>query len=225
MMYRNIRDFLAFLESQRELKRIQREIDMHLEVTEICQRTLRKNGPALLFEKPKDHTIPVLGNLFGTTKRVMAAIGCKSTEELQGIGRMLAFLKEPGWPRELSEVFEKLPAFQRLLYVNPKVKQTAPCQENIITAKEIDLDWLPIQTCWPGDAGPLITWGLVITRGPYKERQNIGIYRQQVIAHNKVIMRWLPHRGGAIDYREWKEARPGQPFRIPVCRVAARCAQ
>ena len=115
MMYRNIRDFLAFLESQRELKRIQREIDMHLEVTEICQRTLRKNGPALLFEKPKDHTIPVLGNLFGTTKRVMAAIGCKSTEELQGIGRMLAFLKEPGWPRELSEVFEKLPAFQRLL--------------------------------------------------------------------------------------------------------------
>ena len=216
MMYRNIRDFLAFLESQSELKRIQREIDMHLEVTEICQRTLRKNGPALLFEKPKDHTIPVLGNLFGTTKRVMAAIGCKSTEELQGIGRMLAFLKEPGWPRELSEVFEKLPAFQRLLYVNPKVKQTAPCQENIITAKEIDLDWLPIQTCWPGDAGPLITWGLVITRGPYKERQNIGIYRQQVIAHNKVIMRWLPHRGGAIDYREWKEARPGQPFPVAV---------
>jgi len=216
MSYRTLRDFLTHLESQNELKRISREIDLNLEVTEICLRTLRNQGPALLFENPKGHTVPLLGNLFGSTKRVMAAIGCQSTEELQGIGKMLAFLKEPGWPRELSEVFEKLPSFRRLLYVNPKLKHTAQCHENIITAQDIDLARLPVQTCWPGDAGPLITWGLVITRGPYKERQNIGIYRQQVIDRNKVIMRWLPHRGGAIDFREWKEAHPGQPFPVAV---------
>lgn len=214
--YRDLRDFLNFLESRNELKRIRHEIDVNLEVTEICQRTLRNNGPALLFENPKGHAIPLLGNLFGTTERVMAAIGCQSPSELRDIGRMLSFLKEPAWPKELREVFDKLPSFRRLLYVNPKVKQTAPCQENIIAAGDIDLGRLPVQTCWPGDAGPLITWGLVITRGPYKERQNIGIYRQQIIARNKVIMRWLPHRGGAIDYREWREARPGQPFPVAV---------
>lgn len=216
MTYRSLRDFLGALESRDLLKRIRQAVDMNLEVTEICQRTLHNQGPAVLFEKPVGHTIPVLGNLFGTVERVMQATGCQSPEKFRDIGRMLAFLKEPEWPGELKDVLEKLPSFRRLLHVNPKILKDVPCQENIITGNDIDLGSLPVQTCWPGDAGPLITWGLVITKGPYKERLNIGIYRQQVIARNKVIMRWLPHRGGAIDYREWKAAHPGQPFPVAV---------
>lgn len=216
MIYKNIREFLNFLESRGDLKRIRYEVDVTLEVTEICQRTLRNKGPALLFEKPKGHTLPLLGNLFGTIERIMPAIGCKSTEELRDVGKMLAFLKEPAWPGSIREALEKYPSFRKLLYVSPKIIRTAPCQENIIVADKIDLATLPIQTCWPGDAGPLITWGLVITKGPFKERQNIGIYRQQVIARNKVIMRWLPHRGGALDYRDWRATNPGQRFPVAV---------
>jgi len=216
MAYKDLRDYLISLEKQGELKRISDRVDTHLEITEICQRTLRNAGPVLLFENPADKGIPLLGNLFGTVQRVAAAIGQESIEDLREVGRVLAFLKEPGWPNKISEAIERLPVFRKLIHMKPREVHAAPCHENIIEAEDIDLATLPIQTCWPGDAGPLITWGLVITKGPYKSRQNIGIYRQQVISRNKVIMRWLAHRGGAIDFREWQEANPGQRFPVAV---------
>lgn len=216
MAYKDLREFLTCLERKGELKRLQHEVDTNLEITEICQRTLRDGGPALLFENPKGFDTPVLGNLFGTVQRVADAMGCESILELRKTGEILAFLKEPGWPGKISEAIDRLPSFKKLLYVTPRVIKNAPCHENIIEANDIDLASLPVQTCWPGDAGPLITFGLVITRGPHKNRQNIGIYRQQVIARNKVIMRWLPHRGGAIDYREWQEVYPEQRFPLAV---------
>ena len=216
MVYNDLREFLNYLENKDDLKRIRHEIDTKLEITEICQRTLRENGPALLFENPKGFDTPVLGNLFGTGQRVADAMGRESISELRKIGEILAFLKEPGWPGEIREAIDKLPSFKKLLHVTPRVIKDAPCHENIIEAKEVDLTQLPIQTCWPDDAGPLITFGLVITKGPYKDRQNIGIYRQQIIDRNKAIMRWLPHRGGAIDFQEWQEANPGKRFPIAV---------
>ncbi len=216
MAYKDLREFLTHLERKGELKRIHHEIDTNLEITEICQRTLRDDGPALLFENPKGFKTPVLGNLFGTVQRVADAMGRDSIQELRKTGEILAFLKEPKWPGEIREAIDKLPSFKKLLHVTPRVIKNAPCHENIIEAEDIDLGKLPIQTCWPDDAGPLLTFGLVITKGPYKERQNIGIYRQQIIARNKVIMRWLPHRGGAIDYKEWQEANPGQRFPLAV---------
>ncbi|MCH7695794.1 MAG: 4-hydroxy-3-polyprenylbenzoate decarboxylase [Proteobacteria bacterium] len=214
--YKNLRDFLTDLENQGELKRIRQPVDTNLEMTEICQRMLRNDGPALLFENPKNSNIPVLCNLFGTIPRIAAGIGRQSIQDLREVGQILASLKEPNWPSGISEVLDKLPSFRKLLHLNPRFIRTAPCHENIIESSDVDLATLPIQTCWPGDAGPLITWGLVVTRGPYKQRQNIGIYRQQVISRNKVIMRWLAHRGGAIDYKEWQEANPGQRFPIAV---------
>ncbi|MBL1141480.1 MAG: 4-hydroxy-3-polyprenylbenzoate decarboxylase [Proteobacteria bacterium] len=216
MVYSDLREFLRYLERNGDLKRISQKIDTKLEMTEICQRTLRENGPALLFENPAGFNTPVIGNLFGTVQRVADAIGKKSISELRQTGEILAFLKEPGWPGELRQALNTLPSFKKLLHVTPRIIKNAPCHENIIEADDIDLANLPIQTCWPGDAGPLITFGLVITKGPYKDRQNIGIYRQQVIARNKVIMRWLPHRGGAIDFQEWQEANPGQRFPLAV---------
>lgn len=216
MPYKDLREFLKTLENKGELKRVRHEIDTHLEVTEVCQRILRQQGPALLFENPKGFDIPVLGNLFGTVKRVADAIGLHSIKELRRTGEILAFLKEPKWPGEIGETIDSLPSFRKLLHITPRVLNQAPCQENLIEGDDIDLSTLPIQTCWPDDVGPLITWGLVITRGPYKKRQNIAVYRQQVIARNKVIMRWLPHRGGAIDYHEWKERYPDQKFPVAV---------
>ena len=216
MKYRNLREFMADLESRGELRRIKTPVDPRFEITEICQRTLRANGPALLFENPKGSGIPLLGNLFGSTRRVALAMGHESIEELREVGRLLAFLKEPQMPSGLGDAFDKLPGFKQLLHVLPRVVGDAPCRSQVIEGPDVDLSKLPIQTCWPEDAGPLITFGLVITKGPYKERQNIGIYRQQVIARNKVIMRWLHHRGGAIDFREWKEAHPGERFPVAV---------
>ncbi|MFQ6024858.1 MAG: 4-hydroxy-3-polyprenylbenzoate decarboxylase [Acidiferrobacterales bacterium] len=216
MTYRNLRDFIAHLESLGELKRVAPVVDPNLEVTEICNRTLRTGGAALFFENPKDSNIPLLANLFGTTRRVAMAIGCSSISELRELGHMLASLREPQFPSDISEALRHLPAFGQLLHIPPRVVGDAPCQDNIIAGTDVDLSMLPIQTCWPEDAGPLITFGLVITRGPYKERQNIGVYRQQVIAANKLIMRWLPHRGGAIDYREWQEAHRGKRFPVAV---------
>jgi 4-hydroxy-3-polyprenylbenzoate decarboxylase len=216
MKYADLRDFLAQLEARGELKRITQEIDPHLEMTEICDRTLRAKGPALLFENPKGHTIPVLGNLFGTPERVALGMGAESVEALRDIGRLLAFLKEPEPPKGFKDLWEKLPTFKQVLNMPTKVVKHAPCQEVVIEADDVDLAKYPIQTCWPGDAGPLITWGLTVTRGPYKERQNLGIYRQQVIGRNKVIMRWLAQRGGALDFRDWQQARPGEPFPIAV---------
>src|SRR3990172_12205709 len=214
--YDSLRDFIRQLEAEGELKRVGLEVDPCLELTEICCRTLQAGGPALLFTKPKGSSIPVLGNLFGTTKRVAMAMGVDSIKKLRDVGRILAFLKAPEMPQGLGDMMEKLPAFKKLMDVNPRIVNNAPCRQHSLQGSKVDLSALPIQTCWPEDAGPLITWGLVITRGPYKKRQNIGVYRQQVIAPNKVIMRWLPHRGGAGDYREWQEANPGQRFPVAV---------
>jgi 4-hydroxy-3-polyprenylbenzoate decarboxylase len=216
MKYADLRDFLAQLEARGELKRIAQTIDPHLEMTEICDRTLKRSGPALLFESPKGHTVPVLANLFGTPERVARALGQESVAELREVGKLLAFLKEPEPPKGIKDLWDKLPQFKQVLNMPAKVVKDAPCQEVVIEGADVDLAKLPIQTCWPDDAGPLITWGLTVTRGPRKERQNLGIYRQQVIGRNKVIMRWLAHRGGALDYRDHCELNPGKPFPIAV---------
>ncbi|MDD3447590.1 MAG: 4-hydroxy-3-polyprenylbenzoate decarboxylase [Gammaproteobacteria bacterium] len=216
MQYKDLRDFIAQLEALGELRRVNVEVDPRLEMTEICDRTLRRAGPALLFERPTGHSVPVLGNLFGTPRRVALGMGQDSVEALREVGRLLALLKEPEPPRGMKDAWDKLPIFRQVLNMAPKVVGKAACQEVVLGGGEVDLGALPVQTCWPGDAGPLITWGLVVTRGPHKSRQNLGIYRQQVIGRNKVIMRWLSHRGGALDYREWREARPGEPFPVAV---------
>ena len=215
-MFSDLRDFIQALEKAGELKRISAEVDPHLELTEICDRTLKKKGPALLFENPKRYSIPVLGNLFGTPKRVAMAMGQEDVESLRDVGKLLAFLKEPEPPAGWKDLLEKAPKFKNALYLNPKEVRKPPCQEVVIEEDGVDLNKLPIQTCWPGDAGPLVTWPLVITRGPNKERQNLGIYRMQLLGRNKLIMRWLAHRGGAIDFREWKETHPGDPFPISI---------
>ncbi len=216
MKYKDLRDFLAKLESQGELKRITTEIDPHLEMTEICDRVLKAGGPAILFENPKGHNIPVLGNLFGTPRRVAMGMGQESVSALREVGELLAALKEPEPPKGLKDAWDKFPVLKQVLNMAPKVVSSAPCQEIVWEGKDVDLGRLPIQTCWPGDAGPLITWGLTVTRGPHKVRQNLGIYRQQVIAPNKIIMRWLAHRGGALDFRDFCLAHPGQPYPVAV---------
>ena len=216
MKYKDLRDFLAQLEARGELKRIAVEVDPRLEMTEICDRVLKAGGPALLFEKPKGHTMPVLGNLFGTVQRVALGMGQESTGALREIGKLLATLKEPEPPQGLRDALNKLPLFKQVLSMTPRVVDRAPCQEIVWEGADVDLGRLPIQTCWPNDAAPLITWGLTVTRGPHKKRQNLGIYRQQVIAPNKVIMRWLAHRGGALDFRDHSLAHPREPFPVAV---------
>ncbi|HUW50372.1 MAG TPA: 4-hydroxy-3-polyprenylbenzoate decarboxylase [Sulfuricella sp.] len=216
MKYHDLRDFMAQLEKQGELKRITAEVDPRLEMTEICDRVLRAGGPAILFENPKGQAMPVLANLFGTPRRVAMGMGEDSVEALREVGKLLAFLKEPEPPKGLKDAWNKLPLFKQVLNMAPKELSSAPCQEIVWEGKDVDLARLPIQTCWPEDVAPLITWGLVITRGPHKTRQNLGIYRQQVIAPNKVIMRWLAHRGGALDFRDFQQANPGQPFPVAV---------
>ncbi len=217
MNYRDLRDFIAQLEQRGELKRVSVEVSPHLEMTEICDRVLKAGGPAILFEKPGGHSIPVLANLFGTPQRVALGMGAESVESLREIGKLLAFLKEPEPPKGFKDVYERwLPIGKQVMHMAAKEVSKAPCQEIVWEGSDVDLSRLPIQTCWPGDAGPLITWGLVVTRGPHKKRQNLGIYRQQVIAPNKVIMRWLAHRGGALDFREHCATHPGQPFPLAV---------
>ena len=216
MPYKDLRDFIQQLEQRGELRRISREIDPRLEMTEVCDRTLRAGGPALLFEHPTGHSVPVLANLFGTAERVALGMGADSVAALREVGTLLAALKEPEAPQGVREAWQKLPLFKKVLDMAPKLVRQAPCQERVIEAGAVDLAALPIQTCWPEDAGPLITWALVVTRGPHKPRQNMGIYRQQVIGRNRVIMRWLAHRGGALDYRDWCAAHPGEPFPVAV---------
>jgi len=206
--YRNLRHFLEILEAQGELKRIGVAVSPRLEMTEICDRTLRRQGPALLFENPQGYDIPVLGNLFGTPRRVALGMGADNVEALREIGELLAFLKEPDPPKGLRDALNSWPMFKQVLNMAPKTVRNAPCQAIVAEGEGVDLSRLPIQTCWPGDAGPLITWALVVTKGPGKERQNLGIYRQQVVGPNRVIMRWLTHRGGALDFRDWQAARP-----------------
>ena len=216
MKYKDLRDFIRQLEAKGELVRISQSIDTDLEMTEIADRTLRAGGPALLFENPKNHTMPVLANLFGTPERVAMGMGQDSVEALREVGKLLAYLKEPEPPKGLKDLWEKLPVFKQVLNMPTKVLKKAPCQEVVITGDDVDLSTIPIQRCWPGDVAPLVTWGLSITKGPHKKRQNLGIYRQQVIGKNKLIMRWLSHRGGALDFREWCQTHPGEPYPVSV---------
>ncbi|CAM3490778.1 4-hydroxy-3-polyprenylbenzoate decarboxylase [Halomonas sp. FME1] len=216
MKYKDLREFIAALEAQGELKRIHVEVDPYLEITEICDRTLRAGGPALLFENVKGHDMPLLGNLFGTPKRVALGMGQDSVEALREVGKLLAFLKEPDPPKGLKDAWDKLPIFKQVLSMGPKNVKGAPVQEVVYEDDDVDLDLLPIQHCWPGDAGPLVTWPLVITKGPHKKRQNLGIYRQQKIGKNRLIMRWLSHRGGALDFLEFQKEHPGEPFPVAV---------
>ena len=216
MKYKDLRDFLAQLESAGELKRVSAEVDPHLEITEICDRTLRAGGPALLFENPKGSAIPLVANLFGTPQRVAMGMGQDSAESLRDVGRLLAFLKEPEPPKGMRDAWQSLPVVKQILNMTPRLRRSAPFKENTLEGPDVDLGMLPVQTCWPGDAGPLITWGLTVTKGPDRSRQNLGIYRQQVLAPNKVIMRWLPHRGGALDFARWQAQHPKEPFPVAV---------
>jgi 4-hydroxy-3-polyprenylbenzoate decarboxylase len=216
MAYRDLRDFMAQLESMGDLKKIHVPISPHLEITEICDRTLRAAGPALLFKKPKGFDIPVLGNLFGTTRRVALGMGVSDSSELRKFGHVLAALKEPEALNGLKNLMELGSLMKSLWKLAPKELRTAPCQEIVWTGNNVDLAQLPIQHCWPDDVAPLITWGLVITKGPHKERQNLGVYRQQVLSRNKLIMRWLAHRGGALDFHEHCKLHHGRPYPIAV---------
>jgi len=214
--YNDLRDFIDALEQRGELVRITAEVDPLLEMTEIADRTLRAGGPALLFENPKGHDTPVLANLFGTERRVALGMGEEEIAALRHIGESLAYLRQPDPPKSMREAWDKAPLLKQVLNMNPKVVRNPPCQYHVRQGEEVDLRRLPIQTCWPGDAGPLVTWPLVITRGPGKERQNLGIYRMQLLGRNKLIMRWLSHRGGALDYRDWQLQHPGERYPVAV---------
>jgi 4-hydroxy-3-polyprenylbenzoate decarboxylase len=217
MKYADLRDFIAQLDKRALLKRISTEVDPRLEITEICDRVLKSGGPALLFEKPKGHSIPVLANLFGTAERVALGMGEESVTALREVGKLLAYLKEPDPPKGLKDAWQNTrPVFMQVMHMAPKERASAPCQQIVWEGADVDLSRLPVQTCWPDDVGPLITWGLTVTRGPLKERQNLGIYRQQIIASNKVIMRWLAHRGGALDFRDHANRHAGTPFPVAV---------
>jgi len=216
MKYKDLRDFIAQLEQIGELKRVTAPVSTHLEMTEIADRVLRAQGPALLFENVSGHSMPALANLFGTPRRVALGMGEENVSALREVGKLLAYLKEPEPPKGLKDAWEKWPLLKQVLTMSPKVLSSAPCQEVVWEGADVDLAKLPIQHCWPGDVAPLITWGLVVTRGPNKARQNLGIYRQQVLGPNKVIMRWLAHRGGALDFRDHCRKHPGQPFPITV---------
>ena len=216
MKYSDLRDFISQLQQMGELKRIEVPVSPFLEMTEICDRTLRAAGPALLFDNPTGHSIPVLGNLFGTPRRVALGMGAQEVSELRKIGHVLARLKEPEPPKGFKDLLGLGTLVKSLWDMAPKELRGAPCHDIVWEGQDVDLARLPIQHCWPGDIAPLITWGLVITKGPHKKRQNLGIYRQQVLGRNKVIMRWLAQRGGALDFREHALANPGKPYPIAV---------
>ncbi|AOZ51519.1 4-hydroxy-3-polyprenylbenzoate decarboxylase [Chromobacterium vaccinii] len=220
MKYADLREFIAQLEQKQLLKRIKTPVSPHLEMTEIGDRVLKAGGPALLFEQPvhdgRRYDFPVLANLFGTPERVAMGMGAEDVMQLREIGKTLAYLKEPEPPKGLKDAWDKLPLLKQVLSMAPKEVKKAPCQDIVREGEAVDLGKLPIQHCWPGDAAPLITWGLTVTRGPNKKRQNLGIYRQQVIGKNRVIMRWLAHRGGALDYREFRQQNPDKPYPVAV---------
>lgn len=216
MQYKDLRDFLDHLEEIGQLKRISHPIDPHYEMTEISDRTLRAGGPALLFENPIGYDMPVLTNLFGTAERVAIGMGRQDVLELREVGKLLAYLKEPEPPQGFKDALNKLPVFKQVLNMPTKKIRKAPCQQIVWQGDDVDLDKLPVMSCWADDVAPLLTWGLTITKGPNKKRQNLGIYRQQKLSKNKVIMRWLAHRGGALDLRDWMETNPGEPFPISV---------
>lgn len=212
----DLRQFSEALTIAGQLKPVPQVISPDLQITALCHRSLVNNGPALLFENPQGFDMQVLGNLFGNQQRVLAALELKSQQDLRALGQEFAFLRNPSLPDSRQSALDIAPGFARLAHITPKKKDKAPWQEHVIEGPDIDLGALPISTCWPEDAGPLITWGMVITRGPNKPRVNLAIYRQQVIGKNKLIMRWLPHRGGAQDFREFQQAHPGKPFPVSV---------
>ncbi|KID55608.1 3-octaprenyl-4-hydroxybenzoate carboxy-lyase [Pseudoalteromonas luteoviolacea] len=216
MKYKDLREFIELLEKQGELVRVSQPISTKLEMTEIADRTLRAGGPAILFENPEGFDIPVLANLFGTPKRVAMGMGQTDVNELREVGKLLAFLKEPEPPKGIKEAIGQIPVFKQVLNMPAKEVRKAPCQQVVLSGDQVDLTKLPIQHCWPGDAAPLITWGLTVTKGPHKKRQNLGIYRQQLLGKNKIIMRWLSHRGGALDFQEWCKEHPGEPYPVSV---------
>ena len=220
MEYTDLRDFMHQLEARGELKRVNTPLSPRLELTELADRVLRAGGPALLIERPETdgvrHAMPLLVNLFGTPRRVALGMGEESPAALREIGRLLAFLKEPEPPRGLRDAWEKWPVLRQVLNMAPREVRSAACQQIVLEGAQVDLAGIPVQTCWPGDAAPLITWGLVVTKGPNKTRQNLGIYRQQVIGPNATIMRWLAHRGGALDFRDHALRHPGTPFPMAV---------
>jgi 4-hydroxy-3-polyprenylbenzoate decarboxylase len=215
MSYADLREFMSQLEAKGQLKRVPAEVSPRLEMTEICDRVLRSGGPALLFERPQGHSVPVLANLFGSVERIAAAMGLDDVRKLREVGVLLAQLREPEPPQGWSDLWDKFPMLKQVMNMAPKERSSAPCQEVVWEGKDVDLGRLPIQTCWPGDVAPLVTWGLTVTRGPHKKRQNLGIYRQQVLGPNRVIMRWLAQRGGALDYRE-HAAGSKEPFPVAV---------
>ncbi|MGL5526845.1 MAG: UbiD family decarboxylase, partial [Plesiomonas shigelloides] len=216
MKYKDLREFIALLEARGELKRIRVPVSPDLEMTEIADRVLRAGGPALLFENPTGYTMPVLCNLFGTPQRVALGMGQDDVSALRDVGQLLAFLKEPEPPKGFRDLWEKMPKFRQVLNMPTKRLSSAPCQEVVQQGEAVDLTALPVMRCWPEDAAPLVTWGLTVTRGPVRERQNLGIYRQQLLGRNKLIMRWLSHRGGALDFQEWQQAHPGERFPVVV---------
>ncbi len=216
MKYSDLREFIDALARRGELVRISAEVDPYLEMTEIAHRTLRAGGPALLFENPRGFSVPVLANLFGTEQRVALGMGQENVSALREIGELLAYLRQPDPPRGLRDAMDKAPVLKQVLNMGPKTIRNPACQYHASQGDEVDLHRLPIQTCWPGDAAPLVTWPLVITRGPEKERHNLGIYRMQLLGRNKLIMRWLSHRGGALDFRDWQLRHPGQPYPVAV---------
>lgn len=214
--FRDLREFIHKLEENNELLRVSQPIDRQFEITEICRRSLRQQGPSFLFENIKDSKMPILGNLFTRPERVAEALGMASLDDLRHAGELLRFFKTPQIPSDLGEGLKSLPQFARIGHLRPRFREHPPCQEVVLRDGDVDLGLLPITTSWPDDAGPLLTFGLVVTRGPFKPRQNVAVYRQQLIAKNKLIMRWLPHRGGATDYREWCQTHPDKPFPVAV---------
>lgn len=221
MKYRDLREFIVGLEQGGELRRVTQSVSPKLEMTALADQVLQAGGPALLFERPQGHSVPVLANLFGTPRRVALGMGAAEVSELRDVGRLLAALKEPEPPKSLREAGKLWDMAKAVWDMKPARVGSPPCQEVVLQGPDVDLGAWPIQFCWPGDAAPLITWGLVVTRGPRgvpqpRLRQNLGIYRQQVISRNEVIMRWLAHRGGALDFRDFARVNPGQPFPMAV---------
>ncbi|MBK8286923.1 MAG: UbiD family decarboxylase [Ahniella sp.] len=213
---RDLRQFLDLLRGRRELVDVHAPVDPALESTSLCQHVLDKDGPALLMHRVRGSELPMLGNLFGSRRRIELVLSGRPLVSLRELGALLASLKEPRWPGSLRQALQHWPELAQLAHVAPKPVQDAAFNECVVEREHIDLGELPIQKCWPDDAGKLITFGLVITRGPDQARQNIAIYRMQVLGPNKVIMRWLAHRGGAHDFRAWCRAFPGQKFPVLV---------
>jgi 4-hydroxy-3-polyprenylbenzoate decarboxylase len=216
MSFHDLRSFLDALQARRQLTRIRAAVDPVLESTAFCLRALREQGPALLFEHPVGSELALLGNLFGHRSRIEAALGGRPISGLRELGALLAALKEPRWPASLREALTMWPELAQLANVAPRQVSRAAFEEIVLDGDDIDLARLPIQHCWPDDVDRLLTLGLVVTRGPRQRRQNVAIYRQQPIGPRRLIMRWLPHRGGALDFADFQAAHPGQPFPVLV---------